>query len=198
MIMTHRADFTVRETAELSGVAPGTIEKAIQSRIVPTVPATIHSNRRPTRHLPRGAVVFFHALKAAGLTRLPVSHKRRIWQRLAGMEWPRLENVEFAAYTVLHLEDVPEELIASADRYLRDRAAFIHSDPDILGGTPVIRGTRITVYSVLGRLEGGDTVDDLVEDYPDIDRRAFETAALYARSHPLRGRPAGRPWKTAS
>lgn len=196
--MAHQAHFTVRETAELSGVAPGTIEKAIQSKIVPTFPATLHNNSKPTRHLPRGAVVFFHALKAARLTRLPVTHKKRIWQRLAGMDWPRLENIEFAAYTVLHLEDVPAELVTAIDRYLRDREAFIHSDPDILGGTPVIRGTRITVYSVLGRLDGGETIDDLVEDYPGIDPRAFETAELYARSHPLRGRPAGRPWKTAS
>ena len=196
--MTHQADFTVRETAELSGVAPGTIEKAIQSRIVPTFPATLHNNSKPTRHLPRGAVVFFHALKAARLARLPVTHKKRIWQCLASMDWPHLENIEFAAYTVLHLEKVPAELVAATDRYLRDRDVFIHSDPGILGGTPVIRGTRITVYSVLGRLQGGETVDDLVEDYPGIDPRAFETAALYARSHPLRGRPSGRPWKVAS
>ena len=196
--MTNQADFTVRETAELSGVAPGTIEKAIQSKIVPTFPVTLNNNNKPTRHLPRGAVVFFHALKAARLTRLPVTHKKRIWQRLASMEWPRLENIEFATYTVLHLEDVPTELVATTNQYLHDREVFIHSDPGILGGTPVIRGTRITVYSVLGRLQGGESIDDLVEDYPDIDPRAFRTAELYARSHPLRGRPAGRPWKVAS
>ncbi len=77
------------------------------------------------------------------------------------------------------------------------RDAHIVSDPEILGGTPVIRGTRMTVYSVLGRLQDGDSIDDLTADNPDIPREAFEAAAIFARAHPLRGRPSGRPWRNA-
>jgi len=61
---------------------------------------------------------------------------------------------------------------------------FIVIDAAIQGGTPVIRGTRITVYSVLGRIDHGDTIDDILEDNPDLTREALEVALAYARGHP--------------
>ena len=65
------------------------------------------------------------------------------------------------------------------------------------GGTPVIRGTRMTVYSVLGRIEHGDTIDAILAENPDLTRDALEAAVIYARTHPLVGRPSGRPWVDA-
>jgi uncharacterized protein (DUF433 family) len=67
-------------------------------------------------------------------------------------------------------------------------------DDGIMGGTPVIRGTRVTVYAVLGRIDHGETIDDILADYPDLTREAIEAAIIYARTHPLVGRPDGRPW----
>ena len=49
----------------------------------------------------------------------------------------------------------------------------------IMGGRPVIRGTRITVASVKGRVSGGDSLDDLMIDYPEVTREAFEAAVAY-------------------
>ncbi|GGK52606.1 DUF433 domain-containing protein [Salinarimonas ramus] len=65
---------------------------------------------------------------------------------------------------------------------------FIDMNEAILSGTPVIRGTRVTVYSVLGRVRHGETIDDLVADNPDISREAFEAAIDYATAHPERVR----------
>lgn len=59
-------------------------------------------------------------------------------------------------------------------------------------GAPVIRGTRMKVDSVLGRIQHGETLDDLVSDNPDIPRAAFEAAVAYARKHRLVGRPGDR------
>ena len=86
----------------------------------------------------------------------------------------------------------------NAERYREARDLYITTDADILGGTPVVVGTRITVYAVLGRLQGGDTVDDLIDDYPEVSHEAFEAAALYAKAHPLRGPPSGRPWRNSA
>ncbi len=49
----------------------------------------------------------------------------------------------------------------------------------VMGGRPVIRGTRITVASVKGRVSGGDSIDDLIAEYPDVAREAFEAAIAY-------------------
>jgi len=93
---------------------------------------------------------------------------------------------------------VGADLGEKAARYQEAREDLIAIDPEIMGGTPVIRGTRMTVYSVLGKLDGGDTVEDILSDHPHLSREAIETAALYARTHPLVGRPGGRPWAQAA
>ena len=46
----------------------------------------------------------------------------------------------------------------------------IHSDPDILGGTPVFVGTRVPVKSLFDYLEGGETLDEFLRQFPSVDR----------------------------
>lgn len=66
----------------------------------------------------------------------------------------------------------------------RTPSSEIAIDPAIMGGSPVIRGTRISVHAVLARVERGDSVDDWVREYPEVSRAAFEAAIEYARAHP--------------
>jgi uncharacterized protein (DUF433 family) len=46
----------------------------------------------------------------------------------------------------------------------------ISVDPKIRSGTPHIKGTRITVYDVLEYLAGGMTEDEILADFPDLQR----------------------------
>jgi uncharacterized protein (DUF433 family) len=66
------------------------------------------------------------------------------------------------------------------------RDGFVVVDDGVKGGAPVIRGTRITVFSVLGRIEHGETVDDILADNPDLAREAVEAAITYARRYPAK------------
>ena len=196
--MSITPDLTIRETAALSGVPRTTVEKAVQSGIPPTLPGPARLRGGAMRYLPIRAVVYFHALKAANLADLPVRHKRSIWTCLAHLEPMRLEAIEFTPGATLDLARLSAAPLRNAERYRAARDQFIASHPDILGGTPVIDGTRISVHAVLGRLQHGDTIEELSEDYPQVPLEAFRAAELYARSHPLRGRPSGRPWRNAS
>jgi len=47
---------------------------------------------------------------------------------------------------------------------------IVHRDPDILGGTPVFRGTRVPVRSLFDYLEGGDTLDEFLRQFPSVRR----------------------------
>jgi uncharacterized protein (DUF433 family) len=67
-----------------------------------------------------------------------------------------------------------------------------------MGGTPLIKGTRVTVYSLLGRIEAGETTDEIASEYPDIPPEAIEAAIIFAKANPMRGRPSGRPWTKAA
>jgi uncharacterized protein (DUF433 family) len=51
-----------------------------------------------------------------------------------------------------------------------DANQIVHSDPEILGGTPVFVGTRVPVDALIDFLEGGDTVEDFLENYPGVSR----------------------------
>jgi uncharacterized protein (DUF433 family) len=46
-------------------------------------------------------------------------------------------------------------------------------------GKPVIRGTRVLVASTLGALSGGDSIEDVLEDYPNITREDVLAALAF-------------------
>jgi uncharacterized protein (DUF433 family) len=46
----------------------------------------------------------------------------------------------------------------------------VHSDPEILGGTPVFVGTRVPVEILMDYLEEGDTLETFLEGYPTVTR----------------------------
>lgn len=47
---------------------------------------------------------------------------------------------------------------------------LIQTNPEILGGTPVFRGTRVPIRSLFDHLEGGDSIDDFLEGFPSVRR----------------------------
>jgi uncharacterized protein (DUF433 family) len=53
---------------------------------------------------------------------------------------------------------------------MRDESLPIHSDPEIMGGTPVFVGTRVPVQTLLDYLEAGDPLDEFLEDFPSVSR----------------------------
>ena len=60
------------------------------------------------------------------------------------------------------------------------RHDIFHSDPEVLGGTPVFQGTRVPVQTLLDYLEGGETLDEFLDGFPGVSREqavAFLTMA---------------------
>jgi uncharacterized protein (DUF433 family) len=48
----------------------------------------------------------------------------------------------------------------------------IVKDPEILGGVPVFRGTRVPFQTLLEYIEGGQTLDEFLDDFPTVTREA--------------------------
>lgn len=57
---------------------------------------------------------------------------------------------------------------------------YIHSDPSIMMGKPVIAGTRITVELILEKLGSGETVDQMLAAHPRLTREAAAAALAFA------------------
>ena len=45
-----------------------------------------------------------------------------------------------------------------------------HTDPEIMGGTPVFTGTRVPVQNLLDYLEGGESIEDFLDAFPSVQR----------------------------
>jgi len=57
----------------------------------------------------------------------------------------------------------------------------IVKDPEILGGMPVFRGTRVPFKNLVDYLEGGHTVDEFLDDFPSVTREAAIAALEQAK-----------------
>jgi uncharacterized protein (DUF433 family) len=57
---------------------------------------------------------------------------------------------------------------------------LIQSDPSIMMGKPVIRGTRITVELILEKLAAGETIEQILEEHPQLTREAIQAALAFA------------------
>ena len=58
----------------------------------------------------------------------------------------------------------------------------IIADPSVMGGKPVIRGTRISVESILEKVAAGESVDQIVSEHPYITAEHVRAALEYAAS----------------
>jgi uncharacterized protein (DUF433 family) len=74
---------------------------------------------------------------------------------------------------------------------MKRAAPVVHSDPDILGGTPVFVGTRVPVKTLFDYLEGGETLEDFLDQFPSVKREQAVAALELARDALVTGaRPA--------
>ena len=64
----------------------------------------------------------------------------------------------------------------------------IEKDPEILGGTPVFRGTRVPIQTMFDYLGGGETLEEFLEGFPTVSRE-LALAALGEAKQLLLARP---------
>lgn len=60
--------------------------------------------------------------------------------------------------------------------------SVVHSDPDILGGTPVFVGTRVPVQALIDYIEGGHSLNEFLDDFPTVSREIAIAAIEQAKT----------------
>ena len=61
--------------------------------------------------------------------------------------------------------------------------SVVHSDPNILGGTPVFVGTRVPVQALIDYIEGGHSLNAFLDDFPTVTRDMAIAAFEQAKAH---------------
>ena len=63
--------------------------------------------------------------------------------------------------------------------------SVVHSDPDILGGTPVFVGTRVPVQALIDYITGGHSLEEFLDSFPSVSRELAVAALEQAKAHLL-------------
>jgi len=137
--------------------------------------------------------VLYLRLEAEGVRLLPIAARRAIAKKIESS--PEIDTVVLTEGSALVIEVKSVRLELDSDLRKLERAEnMIVSDPEIMRGTPVYRGTRIPVELIADMLSQGANPEEVIEGYPALDREKVELAPLYVQAFPRRGRPASRPW----
>jgi uncharacterized protein (DUF433 family) len=67
--------------------------------------------------------------------------------------------------------------VARAGQNCSDRITF---DPEVMGGRACIRGMRVTVATIVDQIAEGSSIDDLLAEYPYLEREDVRQALAYA------------------
>jgi len=184
---------TRREAAEITGLSLGVLDKAIEQKIMAVF------RRRNQSYVRSDDLAVVVLLQNTSLP-LPITVKRQIkrWvHETKPYKGPEGAELPISDALIIRWISAVSDTINAAETYAKLRDQWIDSDPQIKGGEPVIRGTRISVRGVAKRMDHGESVESLIEDYPQIPAEAFRAARTYANAHPRRGRPV-RPWRDSN
>jgi uncharacterized protein (DUF433 family) len=189
---------TPPEAAVVASVTVRDINRVIDEKILPERFYTLEGGRR--LHLAACPLVgfYFHAARA-----LTSEERGLLIRRLSERIGPEMvrrpiahwrKNSRPADWTVndgFLTVSLWEFATGADDRHakLAESRKMVGEDPHILGGAPVIRGTRIPVYDVAASVAAGQPRGRIRSAYPGLDDRAIELATIYAAATPPRGRP---------
>lgn len=190
-------DLNPREVAELAGVSRHTVEKAIEEKVLTvhqgSKETSLRSGRQNARRVLGMESVVYSALmqQISANISLKFAAKRNLISKLKLYQFLglRLGKIEIAPSIEADVGAIAGGAFDRAQKYIVSRNEWITSDAEIMGGMPIIRGTRIPAHSVEGRVRAGDSLEEIIAENHDVPRQAFEAAFLYAKTHPLAGRP---------
>ena len=109
----------------------------------------------------------------------------RSWQR--SIRLPR-QSIIRADFVVIDARPAARAVRLGLSRLSKARG-IVSSTPDVLGGTPVFKGTRIPVHHIADMLANGDRSAAILKAFPHLDEEKIRLAAIYALAYPPRGRP---------
>jgi uncharacterized protein (DUF433 family) len=183
---THDTLFTPTEAAVLTGLTLKAVNNAIDKKTISAI-----AGEEGGRLLDARALVSL-ALERRLADRVAPELRRQVFDALASS--PRNMVSLEGGLMKIDLRE-PRREVATLLRDLRSARRLVVSNPDIMGGEPVFRGTRVPAHRVAGLVAQGSTSAELLGAYPRLTAEMIRLAPVYAAAYPLRGRPRRQPWR---
>ena len=183
-------EYTPAQASAVANLPLPAVHKLIERRLIR--PRRLRIGRSIQRMLSREQVLYLR-LEAEGVRLLPIAARRAIAKKIESS--PGIDAVVLTEGSALVIQVKSVRLELDQDLKRLERAEnMIVTDPEIMRGIPVYRGTRIPVELIADMLSQGANTEEILEGYPALDREKVELAPLYVQAFPRRGRPASRPW----
>jgi uncharacterized protein (DUF433 family) len=183
--------YTPAQAAAITGLPLAAVHKAIDSRLIR--PRAARSGTTVRRLLSKDQLIYLQ-LEADGLRLLPVGTRREIAESV--QRSPKTQKLPVANGTALLIElGAARRAVEIQLKQLARMEEMVVSDPEIMRGTPVFKGTRIPVDLVADMLAQGALAEEILEGYPTLSKEKIAIASLYMRAFPRRGRPSRRSWR---
>src|SRR5205807_4059001 len=182
----HETLFTPTEAAVLTGLTLKAVNNAIDKKTISAV-----LGEEGGRLLDARALVSL-ALERRLADRVAPELRRQVFDALAGS--PRNVVSLEGGLVKIDLRE-PRRELATSLRELRRARRLVISDPEIMGGDPVFRGTRVPVHLIAELVAQGSKPAELIDSYPRLTAEMIRLAPVYAGPYPLRGRPRRQPWR---
>jgi uncharacterized protein (DUF433 family) len=180
----HTDNLTPAEAAVVSRVTVRDVHRVIDEQILPES----FYNATQTRSFTSQACVFISFYFRAADRLTSEERQRTILLATSLPQSGRWKKVVQDAFLTIDLgpfwRDVEDGL-----KRLKAARDMVVSDPEILSGTPVIRGTRVPAYDVAASVAAGISTERILSAYPSLRAEQVELAAMYAEANPQRGRP---------
>jgi uncharacterized protein (DUF433 family) len=177
------------EVAAVAGVTVRDVHRIIDEEILPSAFLRADGRREVlTAGLPLITFYFWSAPRLTADERLRTI--ATAGERLIAIEPKAWSGAWVFKHDYLTVDFKPFLLRArrGLDQLAAARRMVVRS-PEILGGTPVVRGTRVPVYDVAASVAKGLDPARISAAYPGLTAKQIELCALYAKANPPRGRP---------
>jgi uncharacterized protein (DUF433 family) len=184
----EKALFTPAEAAVLTRMTVKAVNNAIDKKAVRAIAG--QRAGQGTRLLDLRALLSL-ALERRLSNRFVPELRREVFDALA--TGPRSTVTLDGGFLKIDLR-APRRELARSLRDLRRARRIVGTYPEIMGGCPVFRGTRVSVHTIAMMLESGDTPTGILGGYPSLTAEMVRLAPIYANAYPLQGRPRAQPW----
>ena len=189
-VATQKDAYTPSQVAAVTGLSLPAVQKAIEYKLIR--PKRVREGQTVKRLLSKAQLLYLQ-MEAKGLRSLPLATRRQI-ARAVELD-PEIDAMVVSEGSVIVIQcKFARQELETGLRRLAEAARMVESDPEIMHGAPVYRGTRIPVQAIAGMLSGGVTVTEILEGYPALTAEKVKLAPMYVKAFPRKGRPIRHPW----
>ncbi|MFC5394233.1 DUF433 domain-containing protein [Bosea vestrisii] len=179
--MAHIAQFTAAEAAFVLREPVRTVKKSLD--LGPVRPVLVRRAGAPVRAIEWRDLFYLYAVRALRDELTPKA-RSEFYEALHQTPVELRDEVRFGRFRVS-----VRDLVQEVERRTSDLAALAEKVEFRADGEPLLKGTQVEVYRIAALLDGGASIEQVLEDYPSLSREHVETAKAYAEAYPKAGRP---------